>query len=106
MHGVSKEAHGAAAVRCPPGPQERASPAPGTGGASHARRAFECSGCADVRPPVRHNFSQVRVHTDARAAAAAAAIEARAFTVGRHIVFGAGEFAPIAPREPTSWPTS
>jgi hypothetical protein len=43
------------------------------------------------------DFSQVRVHNGARAAEAAAAIDARAFTVGRHIVFGAGEFAPDRP---------
>ncbi|MBV9957041.1 MAG: DUF4157 domain-containing protein [Acidobacteria bacterium] len=36
----------------------------------------------------------VRVHTDASAAEAAAALNARAFTVGRDIVFGAGEYAP------------
>jgi len=52
---------------------------------------------ATFDPRFGRDFSQVRVHTDARAAAAAAAIEARAFTVGRHIVFGAGEFAPDRP---------
>ena len=78
--------------------EERAGPAPGTGRASHARRAFECSGArATFEPRFGRDFSRVRVHTDARAAAAAAAIEARAFTVGRHIVFGAGEFAPDRP---------
>ena len=41
-----------------------------------------------------HDFSAVRVHTDARAAYAASAVAARAFTSGRDIVFGAGEYAP------------
>lgn len=41
-----------------------------------------------------HNFSQVRIHTDQRADAAASAIAARAFTLTRDIVFGAGEYAP------------
>jgi hypothetical protein len=41
-----------------------------------------------------HDFSQVRVHTDARAASSARAVGALAYTVGRHIVFGAGHYAP------------
>lgn len=41
-----------------------------------------------------HDFSRVRVHTDARAGEAAAAVGARAFTGNRAIVFGAGEYAP------------
>jgi Domain of unknown function (DUF4157) len=35
-----------------------------------------------------HDFSRVRVHTDAKAAQSAQAVNAIAFTVGRHIVFG------------------
>ena len=41
-----------------------------------------------------HDFSRVRLHTDARAAESAQEIQARAYTVGRHIVFGAGMYAP------------
>jgi hypothetical protein len=40
------------------------------------------------------DFSQVRVHTDARAAESAAAIQARAYTSGSNVVFGAGEYQP------------
>ncbi len=36
----------------------------------------------------------VRVHTDAKAARSANAVDALAYTVGNHIVFGAGQFAP------------
>jgi hypothetical protein len=39
-----------------------------------------------------HDFSRIRVHTDPAAAAAAAAIDARAYTAGEHVVFGAGEY--------------
>src|SRR5437660_9153312 len=39
------------------------------------------------------DFSDVRVHTDARADAAAAAVDARAFTVGADIVFRHGELS-------------
>lgn len=41
-----------------------------------------------------HDFSAVRVHTDARAAESARAVEAMAYTVGPHIVFGQGTYQP------------
>ena len=41
-----------------------------------------------------HDFGQVRVHTDARAAESAQAVSAVAYTMGRNIVFGAGRFTP------------
>ena len=44
-----------------------------------------------------HDLSHVRVHTDAAAARAADELSARAFAVGDHIFFAAGEFAPGTP---------
>lgn len=44
-----------------------------------------------------HDFSSVRVHTDARAAESTRAVNARAYTVGRDMVFGAGHYAPHTP---------
>jgi hypothetical protein len=41
-----------------------------------------------------HDFSQVRVHTDRRAAESARSIGALAYTMGEHIVFGTGHYAP------------
>lgn len=41
-----------------------------------------------------HDFSQVRVHADSRAAESARSLNALAYTVGRHVVFGAGQFSP------------
>lgn len=41
-----------------------------------------------------HDFSQVRVHTDTKAAESAQAIDALAYTVGRDIMFGVGQYAP------------
>ena len=41
-----------------------------------------------------HDFSAVRVHSDAAAAAAARAVRARAYTLGHDIVFGTGAWAP------------
>ena len=49
---------------------------------------------AFFEPRFGHDFSQVRVHTDAKAAESARAIEARAYTFGPQIVFDMGEFAP------------
>jgi hypothetical protein len=41
-----------------------------------------------------HDFSRVRVHADAGAANSAHAVNAHAYTLGNHIVFGAGQYAP------------
>lgn len=41
-----------------------------------------------------HDFSNVRVHTDVRAAESAGAVDARAYTVGQHIVFNREEYNP------------
>jgi Domain of unknown function (DUF4157) len=41
-----------------------------------------------------HDFSRVRIHTDARAAESAQAVSASAYAVGSHIVFGEGQYAP------------
>ena len=40
------------------------------------------------------DFSNVRVHADAEAAASARAVDAHAYTVGNHLVFGASRYAP------------
>lgn len=47
-----------------------------------------------LEPRLGHDLGGVRVHAGQRAAAAAEAVQARAFTFGRDIVFGAGQFAP------------
>ncbi len=51
---------------------------------------------AFFEPRFGTDFSQVRVHTDSKAAETASAVNARAFTVGRDIVFGAGQYQPSA----------
>ena len=43
------------------------------------------------------DFSQIRVHTEGRAAESARAVGAAAYTVGPHVVFGAGRYAPSTP---------
>lgn len=55
-----------------------------------ATRAF-------VEPRLLHDFSRVRIHTDAKAAASARSLQAQAYTMGNDIVFGEGRYAPNAP---------
>jgi hypothetical protein len=47
-----------------------------------------------MEPRFGHSFADVRVHTDRRAADAVAAVGALAYTVGSHVVFGAGRYVP------------
>ncbi|MGH8905001.1 MAG: eCIS core domain-containing protein [Egibacteraceae bacterium] len=49
---------------------------------------------AFFEPRLGHDFSHVRVHTDAKAAKSARAVDALAYTVGQHIAFAAGTWAP------------
>jgi hypothetical protein len=58
----------------------------------------DTSHAGDFSPTLAHDFSDVRVHTGALAESAAAMLGARAFTVGRDIVFGAGEYDPASSR--------
>jgi hypothetical protein len=51
-----------------------------------ATRAF-------IGPRLGHDFNDVRVHTDAKAAESARTVNALAYTVGRNVVFGAGQYA-------------
>jgi hypothetical protein len=46
-----------------------------------------------MAPRFSFDFSRVRVHTDSEAADLAARERARAYTVGHHVVFGAGQYA-------------
>lgn len=48
----------------------------------------------DMEQRFGHNFSQVRVHAGAAAEESARDVDANAYTVGEHVVFGAGHFAP------------
>lgn len=41
-----------------------------------------------------HDFSQVRIHTDPLAIESAEAVSAKAYTVGRDVVFGRGQYTP------------
>jgi hypothetical protein len=56
-------------------------------------RPLEASARAYMEPRFGHDFSQVRVHTDAIADKSARTVNALAYTVGRNVVFQAGRFA-------------
>jgi hypothetical protein len=47
-----------------------------------------------MEPRFKSNFSQVRVHTDTKAAESSEAINASAYTIGEDIVFGWGQYSP------------
>jgi hypothetical protein len=47
-----------------------------------------------MEPRLGHDFSQVRVHADAKAAESASAVQALAYTVGRNVVFDRAQYAP------------
>src|SRR5260370_9075413 len=49
---------------------------------------------AFMEPRFAHDFSQVRMHTDAQAPDAAPAVNALAYTVGRDLVFGPSQSNP------------
>jgi uncharacterized protein DUF4157 len=55
-----------------------------------ATRAF-------MEPRFGHDFGAVRVHVDSQAAESADAINARAYTIGRNVVFGASQYQPEKP---------
>jgi hypothetical protein len=52
------------------------------------------SATGESQPSRQSDFSQVRVHADERAQESARAVGALAYTVGQHVVFGAGQYAP------------
>jgi hypothetical protein len=57
-------------------------------------RPLDASTRSLMEPRLGHDFSQVRVHTDDRAAESARAVGANAYTAGNHLAFGAGKYAP------------
>ncbi len=57
-------------------------------------RSLDATLAADAGNALGASFADVRVHHDEHAAALNRAVSARAFTVGRDIFFGAGEYSP------------
>jgi hypothetical protein len=59
-------------------------------------RPLDAETCGFFEARLGHDFSKVRVHTDAPAAESARAVNALAYTVGGDVVFGAGQYQPNA----------
>ena len=57
-------------------------------------RPLSANDRAFFEPRFGRDFSQVRLHTDTRTAEAAKAVNAKAYTLGKDVVFGAGQYAP------------
>jgi Domain of unknown function (DUF4157) len=75
--------------------------APDAAVTSHVNAATSATGLPlgpETRPFMEqrfgHDFGNVRIHIHPQATYSAAALNARAYTLGHHIVFGAGEYAP------------
>lgn len=94
-------------ARKPNAVQPRASrkPAPATAAPAIVHEVLRSPGQpldADTRdfmePRFGQDFGRIRVHTDARAAASARLVNARAYTVGCDLVFGAQRYAPNTPQ--------
>jgi hypothetical protein len=63
----------------------------------HGGRPLSAPARAYFEPRFGRDLSQVKVHTHDRAASAAAAINARAYTLGNDIAFAPGEYRPFSP---------
>ncbi|TVT74360.1 MAG: DUF4157 domain-containing protein, partial [Denitromonas halophila] len=82
--------------------QRRASAPAGTGAAPPAVHRTLAAPGRPLDPSLRRvfeprfgrDFGDVRIHTDAQAHASAQAVGARAYTVGRHVAFAGGQYAP------------
>lgn len=82
----------------------RRSAAPGAGSVSRVPpfvhdvvsspgRPLDAATRSFMEPRFGHDFSKVRIHTDAKAAESADAVNAHAYTVGRDIVFAQGRYS-------------
>jgi hypothetical protein len=57
-------------------------------------RPLDATARAFMEPRFGHDFSAVRIHDDASAAASARSVNALAYTVGQDVVFGHGQYSP------------
>jgi hypothetical protein len=91
--GMNAESRGSQAVK--------AEPDGGTGHAAlepatilGAGMPMDAAVRSDMETRLGHNLGDVRIHTDSQAAESARAVNARAYTVGKDVVFAEGEYAP------------
>jgi len=60
-------------------------------------RALDSGARSRMESAFGRDFSGVRIHTDSRAASLSSELNARAFTIGRNVAFGSGEYNPGTP---------
>ena len=84
-HGLQRKTHGSGESQVPPIVHDVLR-SPGSGLDAYTRAFFE--------PRFGRDLSGIRVHADPRAAESARAVAALAYTVGRDVVFGSGQYAP------------
>src|SRR5438552_4416904 len=48
---------------------------------------------AFMEPRFGHDFTRIRIHDDEKASESARAVDARAFTLGNHVVFATGQYS-------------
>jgi outer membrane protein OmpA-like peptidoglycan-associated protein len=96
--GCDDEIKPRAQIRRAPASDVQASPEVGAAvhAAEHGGAPLPQSARDFFEPRFGRDLRQVRVHTDSEAASGAEAVQARAYTFGRDIVFGAGQYAPSA----------
>lgn len=82
------------APRAPARANGVSAPVPATGVRAGAAESLPGGLRNDMERGFAHDFSHVRVHADASAAASAREHDANAYTSGRDIVFGEGRYAP------------
>jgi hypothetical protein len=81
---IGREATGETQAQCAPAIVDRV--------LESAGQMLESSARTFMEPRFGHDFGRVRVHTDGEAARSAQAIGAKAYTAGKHIVFGPGQY--------------
>jgi len=96
------ECSGEGPCECEGGEMKRDAAGPGPASVPPSVHGVLSSGGAPLDAAARvemegrfgHDFSRVRVHDGVAAAESARAVDARAYTVGEHVVFGAGMYSP------------
>lgn len=71
---------------------------PDRGASISSGRGLDAQQRTYFEPRLGVDLSDVRIHADADAAASAADLRARAYTVGSDVVFGKGQYSPDTPR--------
>lgn len=92
--GAISSMSGAQVARAPLNGAAPSAPAALSGPLRGQHQSLDASARSFFEPRFGRDFSDVRIHTDEKAATSASALNAKAYTYGRDIVFGAGQYNP------------